>query len=183
LKNPSASTDFPVIGTDFYPTILDLVGVGLRPEQHIDGISLKPILEGKELDMDRPLYWHYPHYGNQGGNPSSIIRMGKWKLIHYWENDQDELYDLNKDIGEQSNVAEDYPEITTQMRKNLLGWLTEVGANLPEIDMQFNSVKANHRYQQAVNSLLPTLEEKRLEILSKDFNPNSDWWGSQMTKD
>jgi arylsulfatase A-like enzyme len=64
-----------VIGTDFYPTILQLAGLPLRPQQHVDGVSLVPLLEGGQLAA-RPLFWHYPHYGNQGGEPSSIIRDG-----------------------------------------------------------------------------------------------------------
>ena len=60
---------------------------------------------------DRPLFWHYPHYGNQGGEPSAIIRKGDWKLIHYYEDGNDELYQLSKDIGEQNNLATVKPEL------------------------------------------------------------------------
>jgi arylsulfatase A-like enzyme len=70
----------PVTGSDFYPTLLELAGADLRPEEHTDGISLVPLLNGGTID-ERPLIWHYPHYGNQGGEPSSIIRLGDWKLI------------------------------------------------------------------------------------------------------
>lgn len=80
----------PVTGADFYPTLLDLTGTPLRPEQHKDGVSLLPLLEGRRI-ADRPLFWHYPHYGNQGGDPSSIIREGDWKLIHYWEDENNTL--------------------------------------------------------------------------------------------
>src|SRR5690606_12293463 len=68
LRNGGAQSNFPVIGTDFFPTLLDLANVDLLPEQHLDGISLRPILEGKKMEVDRPLFWHYPHYGNQGGD-------------------------------------------------------------------------------------------------------------------
>ena len=84
----------PVIGTDFYPTILELAGLPLRPEQHVDGVSLAPLLKGGKI-AGRPLFWHYPHYANQGGEPSSIIRSGDWKLIHYWEDNRNELYELS----------------------------------------------------------------------------------------
>ena len=62
-----------------------------------------PLLKGKEL-QDRPLYWHYPHYGNQGGEPSSIIMEGDWKLIHYHEDGRDELYNLGNDVAEQNDL-------------------------------------------------------------------------------
>lgn len=73
MTEAGSVSQVPVIGMDFYPTMLELAGLLLKPKQHVDGVSLVPILEGwkiKELD----LIWHYPHYGNQGGEPSSIIR-------------------------------------------------------------------------------------------------------------
>ncbi len=66
------------------------------PDAHADGADLKPLLQGKQI-ADRPLIWHYPHYGNQGGEPSGIYREGNWKLIHYYEDDRVELYDLAQD--------------------------------------------------------------------------------------
>ena len=66
----------PVTGTDFYPTLLELAGAELKPEEHSDGVSLVPLLKGESIE-ERPLVWHYPHYGNQGGEPSSIIREGR----------------------------------------------------------------------------------------------------------
>lgn len=128
FRNAVTRSDFPVMGADFYPTLLDLMGVRLRPEQHVDGISLKPILEGKVLDVNRSLYWHYPHYGNQGGNPSSIIRKKNWKLIYYWEDGTEELYDLATDIGEQKNLVEEQPEIGRRLSDKLHHWLDDVGA-------------------------------------------------------
>lgn len=183
LQNNGAKNNFPVTGTDFYPTILDLVDIPALPNQHIDGVSLVPILEGEKMNVQRPLYWHYPHYGNQGGEPSSIIQEDGWKLIHYWEDNRNELYKLNEDIAEESNVAEDNPEITIQMRSKLLAWLTSVGANLPELDSDYNPILAEERHQSIVNERLPALEKQRLDVLNQDFKPNADWWGSQRTKD
>jgi arylsulfatase A-like enzyme len=78
---PGATCDVPVVSTDFYPTMLAMAGLPLRPQQHLDGRSLVPLLEGKkELDREA-IYWHYPHYGNQGGFPGGAIRMGDWLLI------------------------------------------------------------------------------------------------------
>lgn len=183
LQNKGKKNNFPVTGTDFYPTILDLVDIPALPNQHIDGVSLVPILEGEKMNVKRPLYWHYPHYGNQGGEPSSIIQEDGWKLIHYWEDNRNELYQLNADIAEESNVAEDNPEITIQMRSKLLAWLTSVGANLPELDSDYNPILAKERHQSIMNERLPALEQQRLAILNQDFKPNADWWGSQLTKD
>jgi hypothetical protein len=83
------------VGTDFYPTILQLAGLPLRPDQHVDGVSLVPLLKGGQIPA-QPLFWHYPHYGNQGGEPSSIIRQGNWKLIHYSEDGRDENHEIHE---------------------------------------------------------------------------------------
>jgi arylsulfatase A-like enzyme len=183
LNNKGSQSAVPVIGTDFYPTLLDLVDIELKPEQHIDGVSLKPILEGKKLELDRPLFWHYPHYGNQGGNPSSIIRENNWKLIHYWENGSDELYDLDSDIEERINIAIAHPIIVNELRKKLLDWLDSVGAKLPEIDPEYDENLSLQRLKALKSEKWPKLEAQRLEMLSDDFTPNSDWWGSKITKD
>ncbi|RAJ10397.1 sulfatase [Arenibacter echinorum] len=183
LKNGGSESDFPVVGTDFYPTILDLANIDALTEQHIDGISLKPILEGKKMDVVRPLFWHYPHYGNQGGNPSSIIREENWKLIHYWEDGSEELYDLATDAGEQSNVITQYPEIAKKLSKKLHEWLKEVGANMPSKDPEYNAEMSQKRHNRIVNESWPALEAERLKFLSKDFVPNEDWWGSKVTQD
>ena len=98
LVQGGATSSSPVTGTDFYPTILDLIGADLKPENHMDGVSLLPLLKGETI-QERPLIWHYPHYGNQGGEPSSIIREGEWKLIHYYEDGREELYNLSNDPG------------------------------------------------------------------------------------
>ena len=96
VSQAGTTSSAPVTGADFYPTILELAGLPAMPQQHADGASMLPLLKGQSI-KDRPLYWHYPHYGNQGGEPSSIIRKQNWKLIHYWEDDRDELYDLAQD--------------------------------------------------------------------------------------
>jgi len=183
LNSGGSESSYPVIGTDFYPTLLDLANIKLKPEQHIDGVSLKPILEGKQMSIRRPLYWHYPHYGNQGGNPSSIIQENGWKLIYYWETGLEELYDLKNDPGEQQNLSTKRPEIAKTMSKQLMGWLTQVGAKFPERDSTYDVSLAKERYAQIRNVRLPALEKEREEMLSVDFSPNEDWWGSKVTRD
>jgi len=182
LKSNGKTTEYPVIGSDFYPTILDLVGAKTRPNQHIDGISLKPILNGNALS-ERPLFWHYPHYGNQGGEPSSIIQEKGWKLIHYWEDDRNELYHLASDINEQNNVATKNLELTKQLNNKLNSWLLKVEANMPSKDLEYNDNLAKQRQDYLKNKFMPKLEENRIKYLSKDFEPNADWWQSKVTLD
>ena len=176
------SSDFPVIGTDFYPTILELAGIPLNPEQHTDGLSLVPLLQGDVLP-ERPLFWHYPHYGNQGGEPSSIIRSGDWKLIHYYEDGRKELYNLQQDIGEQNDVAAAYPDIVSDMGKQLDQWLASIDAKYPKPDPEYNRQLAEERRQNIENKLWPQLEEQRRYFLSKEFDPKNNWWGSKITED
>jgi arylsulfatase A-like enzyme len=121
----------PVTSTDFYPTMLDIAGLPLRPEQHVDGVSLTPLLKQSGTLADRPLFWHYPHYGNQGGSPGAVIREGDWKLIEFFEDDRVELYNLAEDIGEQNDLAERYPDRVNQLREALHAWQARVDARFP----------------------------------------------------
>jgi len=183
LKHAGLKTEFPVIHTDFYPTLLDLANIPLNPEQHIDGISLKPLLKGKNLDINRPLYWHYPHYGNQGGEPASTIQKEGWKLIHYWEDGREELFRLPSTEDDQSNVISKHTKLAKNLSNQLMSWLKDVGAKYPIQDPQYNSEKANESYLNTVNKKWPLLEKQRIEVLSKDFQPNATWWGSKVILD
>jgi arylsulfatase A-like enzyme len=180
LNNQQVCTT-PVMGTDFYPTILELAGLSLRPKEHNDGLSLVPLLKGKNI-QERPLVWHYPHYSNQGGKPSSAIRMGKWKLIHYYEDEHEELFNLDDDIQEVNNLAKAYPEMTNQLSEKLFGYLNNVGAKYPDKDSEYNESLERKHLENVKNNLLPRLEKQRLKYLSEDFNPENNWWGSS-TKD
>jgi len=182
MENGGTSIDYPVTGADFYPTLLELAKIPSIEEQHVDGVSLKPLMEGKTLP-ERPLYWHYPHYGNQGGDPSSIIREGDWKLIFYWEDGSQELYNLSLDKSEQENVASENPEIANRLSQKLLGWLAKVKANMPKEDTEYNEELDLQRHNSMVNERWPQLEKQRLDFLAEDFTPNKDWWGSKVTKD
>ena len=183
LGDPGSKCDVPVTGTDFYPTLLELAGADLIPDQHIDGVSLVPLLTGGSIP-ERPLYWHYPHYGNQGGDPSSIIRKGEWKLIHYWEDGHDELYNLASDPGESKDVSAEYPEITENMGTDLKVWLAEVDANMPVPDPEYDEEMYMKRQEELIrNDLWPRLEKDRLDYLTPGWEPNGDWWGSKVTED
>ncbi|MHC4475536.1 MAG: sulfatase [Planctomycetota bacterium] len=120
----------PVTSTDFYPTMLEMAGLASKPEQHVDGVSMVPVLKGRQMDRG-PIYWHYPHYGNQGGAPGSAIRQGRWKLIEWFEDGRLELYDLANDIGEKNNLADKHPDIVKRLHNKLIAWRKEVNAKYP----------------------------------------------------
>ena len=111
---------------------MELAGQPLLPEQHLDGVSLVPLLEGATGLDRKALYWHYPHYGNQGGTPGSSVRTGDYKLIEFFEDDRCELYNLREDPGEERNLAEDQPGLAVEMRRMLAEWRVSVGARVPE---------------------------------------------------
>jgi arylsulfatase A-like enzyme len=126
-----STTDFPATGTDFYPTLLDVAGIQLKPRQHKDGISLKPLLEGRNMD-ERPMYWHYPHYsGGLGGRPSGAVRMGDYKLIEFFEDGRLELYNLKNDIKEEIDLAKSQSEKAEELKRLLHQWRKDVGAQMP----------------------------------------------------
>ena len=167
----------PVTGADLYPTFLDMAGIPLMPEQHKDGVSLLPLLQGKSIPQ-RALYWHYPHYGNQGGEPASIIREGDWKLIHYYEDGRNELYNLKMDETESEPLNVQYLDKVDYLSKKLSVWLAEVGAKYPKADPEYDPV-AEALYKKKIRErMMKSLESTRQKQLGKDFKPNADWWGS-----
>lgn len=121
----------PVTTPDLYPTLLEVAGLPPRPEQHVDGVSFAAALRGEDMP-ERPLFWHYPHYGNQGGTPGAAVRMGGYKLIEFYEDDRLELYHLESDPGEARNLAEQEPETARALRDLLRQWQSEVRARRPE---------------------------------------------------
>ena len=131
VTKPGTVCDVPVISTDFYPTLLQLTGQPLKPEQHLDGVSFLPLLKGESAARGKPLFWHYPHYGNQGGAPNGVIRDGDWKLIEWYEDNALELYNISQDIGEQNNLAAQQREKTKALHEKLIAWRKEVGALMP----------------------------------------------------
>jgi arylsulfatase A-like enzyme len=123
--------DVPVTSTDFYPTMLEMAGLPQKPGQHVDGVSLVPLLEEAGGIERRALYWHYPHYGNQGGTPGGAVRLGDWKLIEFFEDGRLELYNVRDDIGETHDLAAERPERTARMHSMLKAWRAETGARMP----------------------------------------------------
>lgn len=129
VTDTGGTCDVPVISTDFYPTLLEILGLPLIPDQHKDGLSLVPLLKGEEDSIRREaLFWHYPHYSNQGGFPGGAIRSGNSKLIERFEDGRIHLYDLSQDPGEQHDLAADHPELAEALRNRLHSWYEEVGA-------------------------------------------------------
>jgi arylsulfatase A len=132
--------DTPVISTDWTPTFLDACGV--ESPRDSDGVSLAGLLRGGELKR-RPLFWHVPHYTNQGSRPAGAVRDGDWKLIEHYEDGTAELFDLAKDVGEARDLSAEQPAKVKALRKHLAGWRTSVGAQMNAPNPAFDA--ALHR--------------------------------------
>jgi arylsulfatase A-like enzyme len=126
-----ATCDTPVTSPDLYPTLLDLAGLPARPDPHRDGTSFAPELRGNATPERPPLFWHYPHYSNQGGTPGCAIRDGRYKLLRFFEYEPRALYDLDADPGEHFNLADQLPQKAAELDARLERWLTEIEATLP----------------------------------------------------
>src|SRR5436190_21730677 len=128
---PDTACDVPVISNDLYPTLLELAGVPVPPGQAVDAVSFVPLLDRKGGLPERSLFWHYPHYSNQGGRPGGAIRTGTYKLLEFFEDSRAELYDLAADPGEQHDLAAAQPERVEEMKKKLAAWRASVDAQMP----------------------------------------------------
>ena len=137
VVQPGSTCSVPVTSPDFYPTFLEMAGLPLRPEQHVDGVSLLPLLKGAQSLDREAIFWHYPHYGNQGGTPGASVRDGDWKLIRFFEDGHEELYNLKEDIGETRNLADTEPEKTAELSAKLTAWQDEIEALIPERNPEY----------------------------------------------
>ncbi|MEM7453687.1 MAG: sulfatase [Planctomycetota bacterium] len=127
---PGLRNDTPIISNDIYPTLLELAGLPLRPQQHVDGVSLKSLLSGERESLDREaIFFHMPHYHHINSmGPSAAVRCGDYKLVEIMETGEIELYNLANDIGEQNNLAADEPELAERLTTMLHQWQQNSGA-------------------------------------------------------
>jgi arylsulfatase A-like enzyme len=132
----------PIISNDFYPTLLQLAGLPLMPSQHTGGVSIKPLFSNNKIEREA-LYWHYPHYGNQGGSPGAAVRMGKWKLIEWYEENIVELFDLENDKEERNNLADVHIDIKNKLLTMLHDWQKKENAVMPTVNPRAGMVSAS----------------------------------------
>jgi arylsulfatase A-like enzyme len=128
---PGSSCSTPVTSPDFFPTLLALAGLAESTPDTVEGVNLQPLLSGGTALAREAIFWHYPHYGNQGGTPGSSIRLGDYKLIEFFENGRLELYNLAADPGETHNLATTETAIAEHLHQRLVAWRAAVEAQLP----------------------------------------------------
>ncbi len=142
MVRAGSTCSVPVTSTDFYPTLLEAAALPARPEQHVDGASILPLLKGQPSIDREAIYWHYPHYSNQGGTPSCAMRAGDWKLIEFFEDGKLELYNLRNDIGEEHDLASQQPDRVRAMHAKLVAWRESVEAKIPQPNPDYEAMLA-----------------------------------------
>jgi arylsulfatase A len=141
---PARVVDAPVINTDWFPTLMELIAAPIP--QNLDGRSFAALLTGGTPE-ERTLFWHFPHYTNQGSRPGGAVRQGRWKLIEHYDTATAELYDLAVDPGETTNVTAREPERTASLRQLLARWISEVGAQTNTPNPGFQPVLFKKLYE------------------------------------
>ncbi|MFI3213876.1 MAG: sulfatase [Eubacteriales bacterium] len=131
-KIQSSTYSHRVITTpDIFCSFLDAAGVSPDAEIQLDGVSFLPTLYGEIQENRKAAFWHYPHYGNQGGKPGAAVRLGEYKLIEFFNDYHIELYNVETDISEQINLSEKMPEKVKELKALLHEWSKDVGAKYP----------------------------------------------------
>jgi arylsulfatase A-like enzyme len=154
VAKPGLVVSDPVTSTDLYPTCLAAAGLPALPNQHQDGVNLRPLLAGEGLLVARSLFWHYPHYNEHPSSvPSSVIRKGPWKLIETFDPEGIELYNLSDDLSETKNLVAEQTARVEELRRELDAWRNEVGAEM---------MKPNPDYDPSVK---PSKKKKKKEAV------------------
>jgi arylsulfatase A-like enzyme len=127
VTKPGSSSDVPVHSNDFCPTMLEVAGLKLDPQNQIDGQSLAPLLRKSGSLKREALYWHYPFYDLDGAKPGGAIRHGDYKLIEFYDDGHLELFNLKEDIGETTNLVGRRPDKAKAMHRMLDSWRKSLG--------------------------------------------------------
>ncbi|HZQ55400.1 MAG TPA: sulfatase [Bryobacteraceae bacterium] len=139
VTKPGSKIDVPVCSIDFLPAFCDALGV---ESPRADGISIKPLLQSGTIP-ERPLFWHYPHYSDQGGKPSGAVRLGDWKLIEFFEDNRLELFNLKDDLGERRNLVLIESERARKLHALLQDWRKSVNAAMPTPNPNYDPARAS----------------------------------------
>jgi arylsulfatase A-like enzyme len=157
---PGSRSDVPVSGIDFFPTILEVAGVEKPEGKILDGKSLVPLLTANGIFPERPLFWHFPFYLENGNRetrdilfrtrPGSVVRKGDWKLHHYFEDNGFELYNLAEDPGEKQDLSRSHPEKVKELLLILNNWREVINAPVPresnpEFDLELEKAAMEER--------------------------------------
>ena len=128
----------PVISLDIFPTLVDIAKIEITEDKLLDGKNILPLITGEQFVRDQ-LFWHFPAYLQRyaGVNhiwrtsPAGAMRMGSWKIIEFFEDDRIELYNLDSDLSETTELSDQFPEKAQEMMAELRAWREKVNAPVP----------------------------------------------------
>jgi len=139
VTSPGGVCEEPVIGIDFYPTMLEMAGVPEPSGHTLDGRSIVPLLKGGRTLNRKAIFWHFPAYLEAYNDkqwpwrttPAGAVRQGDFKLIEYFEDGKIELYNLKDDLGEKNDLAGTMPGKAKELHRTLIEWRRSVNAPVP----------------------------------------------------
>lgn len=140
VAGANATSDVPAISMDLFPTFVAGCGLTVPAKHVVDGVNVLPALKGGRIDH-RTLYWHYPHYHPGGATPYSAIWEGGFRLVEFHETGKAELYDLENDVGEKSDLVHVLPDKVKEFRLKLTDWRKAVGAQMPTPNPNYDPAK------------------------------------------
>jgi arylsulfatase A len=134
----------PIMTIDYYPTLLEIAAVAgdAAHNRLLDGVSIVPLLSNSKAHIERDLFWHAPHYHAGGDGLYSAIRSGEWRMIESHESGELELYNLAQEIGEQTNLARQQPNVAKDLLARLKKWRVNVGAQMPTENPDYDDARA-----------------------------------------
>jgi uncharacterized sulfatase len=142
----------PATTADLLPTFCQMAGANV-PDQPIDGTSLVPLLADADAELARDaIYFHYPHYHHS--RPAGAIRSGPWKLIEFFDGSPLELYNLNEDISESTNLAKQKPDLARRLQRDLATWRQSGGARMPTTNPNYDPQRADQWWNRRTNQPL-----------------------------
>lgn len=151
VVKPGSKCTTPVISADFFPTLLEAVGIRHGIE-NVDGESLLPLLKQTGNLKRDAIYFHYPHYHHLGHKPAGAIREGDYKLIEWYEptfwneENQISLFNVREDMGETNDLAKELPDLAARLREKLHQWRSSVGAQEMTKNPNYDPQKADWRF-------------------------------------
>jgi arylsulfatase A-like enzyme len=143
VTKPGGVIDAPVSSIDYFSTILEMAGGWVPAGDRVDGASIAPLVRGSPPPKRDALYWHYPHYSNQGGVPAGAVRQGDWKLIEFYEDCRLELFNLKDDLGEIRNLVRREPAKAAELHRMLQRWRESVNAAMPKANSAYDPAKSD----------------------------------------
>ncbi len=163
--------DTPVVNTAWLPTLLELVNLPPPPKSTtLDTTSFARVLTGKSTKPEPRLFWHFPHYTNQGSRPSGAVREGDWKCIQNYEDGKLELYNLAADPGEQYDLYATNPARAQKLAASLSDWKIKVSAQSNTTNTAFSP-----KHHQVLYELIDVSRFDPLHASRQDFSRLTSW--------